>query len=303
MSISINNIIKAIVPINNRYRDDGTSTREKLAALWEMGDVLFKMGVVKPHAVGWEVQRETRGLIKRPTIFRSHKIRSIWDSKEQLLRVLGNLRGLSNLTEMLPLLDPMQKVRERLTDDEIDEIYRHACSEHSTQFKNYISTIKQKYSHGRLGQSLDKSKHLREFRSIVSKFRTLLEQLLRLIDQPEPSQRQQFRESTSAEELRALSNMCIALTTKDNFSLYRKLGLYKSSSRNDLFRELYERFYSMLEMTGDIERARLRRVIAPETLAQMSDLVSSLSDESGVVDYRARQRMTIRLYSGGGAVS
>jgi hypothetical protein len=49
MSININNIIKAIVPINNRYRDDGTSTREKLAALWEMGDILFKMGVVGLH--------------------------------------------------------------------------------------------------------------------------------------------------------------------------------------------------------------------------------------------------------------
>jgi hypothetical protein len=303
MSISINTIIKAIVPINNRYRDDGTSTREKLAALWEMGDILFKMGVVKPHAIGWVVQRETRGLIKRPTIFRSHKIRSIWGSKEQLLTVLGNVRGLSNLTEMLPLLDPIQEARERLTGDEIDEIYHHACSEAPTQFKNYISAIKQKYSHGRLGQSLDKSKHLREFRSIVSKFRTLLEQFLHLIDQPEPSQRQRFRESTSAQELRALSNMCIALTTKDNFSLYRKLGPFRSSSKNEVFRELYDRFSSMLETTSDVDRARLRRVIAPETLAQMSDLVSSLGNESGVVDFRARQKITIRLYSGGGTVS
>ena len=303
MLANIDNIVKAIAPINNRYRDDGSSVKEKLSALWEIGDILFKMGVVKPHAVGWVVQRETRGLIKRPTIFRSYKIRSIWESKKQLIKILGNLRGLSNLTEMLPLIDPMQKVRERLADNEIEEICRHACSQSPAQFKNYISKVKQKYSHGRLGLSLDKSKHLREFRSIATKFQRLLEQLLRLVDQAEPNQRQQFRESTSGEELRAFSNMCIALTTKENLSLYKKLRPHKSNSTNALLRELYDRFYLMLEMTSDIERARLRRVIAPETLAKMSDLVSSVSNESSVIDYRARQRMTIRLYSGDGAIS
>ncbi len=295
-------IIKAIIPINNRYRDNQSSTREKLAALWEIGDTLVSKCVERPHAFGWLVQRQTRGLIKRPTIFRSHKIRSIWKSKEQFLRVLGNLHGLSNLTEMLPLLDPAQRVRGRLSGPEIDDLCRHACSDAPAQFRIYVSGIKQKYSHGRLGQTLDKSKHLRDLHSIVAEFRKLLGHFIALINLPQSGQRQLFRDGTSVEEMQAFSNMCIALTTKDNLSLYRKLGPPTSTSRNEQFRKLYDRCYMMLQVKGDTERARLRRLIAAETFAQMSDLVSSLATEDGVLDFRARQKIMIRLYSGGGSV-
>src|SRR5215469_2781645 len=150
MPVGVNSIIKVIVPLNNRYRDVTSSNREKLESLWEIGDQLVALGVTKPHSVGWAVQRETKGLIKRPTVFRSHKVRMIWPSKNELIKNLGDIRGLSNLTEILPLLDPAQTVRAHLTRQHIKQIYQHACSDPPQKFKRYITDFKREFSHGRL---------------------------------------------------------------------------------------------------------------------------------------------------------
>lgn len=295
MSVGLRTIIQTITPINNRYRDAVSSTRSKLEALWEMGDQLVKMGMTKPHSVGWAVQRETRGLIKRPTVFRSHKVRTIWVTKEELIRDLGEIQGLSSLTEIIPLLDPAQKVRACLSPDQLKEIYRRACSDPPQKFKKYVAEFKREFSYGRLGKALDKSRHLDQLHSLVSSFRSLLAQSLKIIDQTEPTERNRFRTGTPTEELRAFSNMCISLTTRDNFRLYKRLGPSKSASNNKPFQELYDHFREMLHKTGDVERARLRRVISAEALAQMSDLISSLGSERAVQDFRARQKIAISL--------
>jgi hypothetical protein len=295
MSPDTNAIVKAIVSLNNSYRNRLTSTQMKLEALWEIGDQLIKMGVTSPHSVGWSVQRETGGLIKRPTIFRSHKIRTIWSSKNEMVMDVGLIRGLSNLTEILPLIDPAQNVRRQLSSKQINEIYRHACSDAPQQFKRYIAELKKKFSHGRLGKPLDKSKHLDHLESVVSTFRALLTYLSMIINQEASAERSLFRASTSRAEMRAFSNMCIALTTKDNFRLYKRLGPPTSTSRNLQFQTLYAYFYKMLDNRADVERARLRRLIPAEALAQMSDIVSSLNSETGVKDYAARQKIAINL--------
>jgi hypothetical protein len=295
MPVSINSIIKVIAPLNNRYRDAMSSNREKLDSLWEIGDRLVAMGVTKPHSVGWAVQRETKGLIKRPTVFRSHKIRMIWPSKDELIKNLGDIHGLSNLTEILPLLDAAQTVRARLTAGHIKQIYQHACSDPPQKFKRYIANLKREFSHGRLGKALDKSKHLDELATMVSAFNILLAKCLAFIKEPHLLNRDRFRANNSAEELRAFSNMCIALTTKDNLRLYRRLGPPKSKSKNKNFQEVYNHFRQMLDKTNDVERARLRRLISAEALAQMSDVVSSLSSEEAARDFRDRQRIAISL--------
>ncbi len=295
MRTSLNDIIKAISPINNLYREPATSPRVKLEALWEIGNRLVEMGVTNPHSIGWAVQKETRGLIKRPTVFRSHKVRTIWSSKEALLKDLGQLQRLSNLTEILPLIDPAQAVRKRLSKEQIDEIYARACSDSPLEFKQFLVTLKQAYSNGKLGKSLDRSKHLSQLRDVVSDFKAFFAYLLKILNQEESIERERFRASTSPAELMSFSNMCISLTTQENYRLYKKLDPAIPSSRDPQLQSLYRRFRNILDKVGDVERARLRRLISAEALAQMSDMVSSLINERSVVDYKARRELAIRL--------
>lgn len=293
MPASVNAIVKAISEPNNRYRDPSMPIGKKLEALWEIGDRLIKIGVTKPHSVGWAVQRETRGLIKRPTVFRSHKIRTIWPSKVDLLKDLGELQGLSRLTALLPLIDPGQPVRSRLSATEVADLYKHACFDDARQFKAHVGALKKQLGHGKLGKSLDRSKHLAKLREVVLNFKTLQSFLLKLVEQESSEEREHFREIIPADELRAFSNMCIAVTTKDNYRLYRQLSPLTSNSGNSEFKFLYDRFRMILDKTSDVERARLRRLISAEAFAQMSDLVSSLTSEAGVEDFKARQKIAI----------
>ncbi len=295
MPLNVNNVIKAIVTLNNRYRDPGATVRAKLEALWEMGDQLHRMGVTSPHSVGWEVQRETRGLIKRPTVFRSHKLRTIWTSKEALIKDVGRLRALSNLTEILPLIDPGQEVRHKLTSKELGELYHHACSDLPADFRQYIGGLKKRFANGKLGKPLDRSKHLYDLHLVITDTKTLQEYLIKIIHDQDSAAREVFRTGTSADEIRAFSNMCIALTTKDNYALYQRLRPGDSSSQNQEFRSLYGRFRELPDQKTDVSRARLRRLISPDALAQISDTVSSLASEAGVADFKARQKLTINL--------
>jgi hypothetical protein len=295
MAADITVIIKAISDINNRYRDSSISTRMKLEALWEMGDLLGKLGVTKPHTIGWAVQRGTKGLIKRPTIFRSHKIRTIWSSKEKLLEDLGGLQGLSSLTELLPLIDPAQDVKHKLSPEQLNSLFKHACSEPPGDFKRYLCTVKKRFSHGKLGKPLDKAKHLTLLQDIVSDFRALRTFLCYLFDEGSAAERLEFRAHTSTNELRSFSNMCIALTTKDNYRLYKRLSPVLPSSLNKEFSNLYVRLKSLLDKSADIERARLRRLISAEAMAEMSDMVSSMNSEESLEDFKERRKLAIPL--------
>lgn len=295
MATSIQSIIKAITELNNCYRDPASSTRTKLEALWEIGESLTRLGVAKPHSMGWAVQRETRGLIKRPTIFRSHKIRTIWPSKEDLIRDLGTLRGLSILTELLPLVDPAQDVKHKLSNEQLKDLYSHACTDEPGEFKSYLGDLKKRFSHGKLGKTLDRNKHLGHLQEVVSSFKRLRNYLASLYGEKSLEERESFRSHTSLDELQSFSNMCIALTTRDNYRLYRRLASDISSSQNQEFKHLYEHFRRILNSSGDVKRARLRRLISPEAMAEVSDMISSIVTETTVEDFKERRKLAIPL--------
>lgn len=295
MSAGVARVVAAISDANNRYRDPSSSPREKLEALWEIGDSLVKLGVTKPHAIGWAVQRETKGLIKRPTVFRSHKIRIIWDTKSALLRDIGSISHLSAMREMLPLIDPRQVVRKQVSEDVLRELYERACSDSPREFRTYVSRLKQRFAHGRLGKQLNRAKHLPALRETVVAFKVLQKHLLDLATAEDVTERDAFRDEIPTAEVLAFSNMCLSLTTKDNCRLYRRGGPGASSSPNRQFRLLYDKFRAVLDKRSDVERARLRRVISADALAEMSDMLSSLQTEEALSDFKARKRMSIDL--------
>ena len=295
MKTNISEVVKAIALLNNSYRESSASIAEKMRMLWQIGDVLIRMNVTTPHSVGWAIQKETKGLIKRTTIVRAYKVRAIWESRDKLINDLGGIKGLSNFVEMLPLIDPTQEVRRKLSDKQLAEIYLHACSDEPKCFKKYISKIKQKYPHGCLGQAVDKYRHLRNLNTVVSSLQKVIVYLKGIINEKNKLGRVEFRKNIPEHEMVAFSNMCISLTTKENFRFYKKEWPSESLAKNEDIRFLYKFFYDLLSKDRDEERARLRRLVPAEILAQISDIMSSLSSEKDVLDFRERQKIAINL--------
>ena len=211
------------------------------------------------------------------------------------MRDVGHIPQISRLTELFPLIDPAQDVRGRLSGELLVEIYRHARGDSNFNFKSYILKLKKQYASGKLGKSLDRSKHLGELKEVVATFEALRSRLLQLLADGPLHHREAFRKATEEEELKTFANMCISLTTKDNYRLYKRSGPRVSSSRDEIFRSLYDYYRKLLDRESDVERARLRRLISAEAFAQMSDAISSARSEEGVQDYRERQKMSIEL--------
>ena len=89
--------------------------------------------------------------------------------------------------------------------------------------------------------------------------------------------------------------MCIALTTRDNYRLYRRLASDMSRSQNQEFKYLYDHFRRILNSSSDVNRARLRRLISPEAMAEVSDMISSMVTEATVEDFKERRKLAIPL--------
>ena len=196
---------------------------------------------------------------------------------------------------MLLLIDPAQEVRKNLSLGQLAEIYSQACSDTSKGFRKYISGIKHKYSHGRLGKPLNRERYLEALNDVVIKLKKMIEYLRGIINDKDVSRRDEFRKNMPLQDTMAFSNMCISLTTKENFRLYKKKWSSESLAKNEDIRFLYKFLYDLLSRNRDEERARLRRLVSAEILAQISDMMSSLGSEESVSDFRERQKIVINL--------
>jgi hypothetical protein len=290
----LDNLIKAIVPLNNVFREGSRTSIERLLIMWEIGNELVEHAVNSPHSCGWAIQEKTKGLIKRPTIFRSYKVRSIWPSKESLKQDLGKIKTLSNFTTILPLIDPNQPVRKKMSKNELQNLFQLASNNQSNEFKSYVEALKAKYSHGSLGKKLDKSKHLKDLSEITNHIKRLNKELSYLIIRGTAEERELFRSQISEPDRKTLSNMFLALTTKENFKLYRP-ATESGSSSTDYINRIYDSLIKALDKTSDVDRARFRRLLDSNFLANISDMLSSIGSEKSIEDFKMRASLTIDL--------
>ena len=288
-------IVASITEHNNIYRDKNKSNKERINALWEIGDILYQYKIKNPHTLGWEIQKVTSGLIKRPTIFRSHKIRTIWKDQTEFLRLFEKISGISNLMELIPLVDPDQKICSMLSDNLKKDLYKHAIIDSPGKFKIFLKKIKIKYGTGRLGQPLDKRKHLKSLAELVKSFQLFYLNICKAIGQKDSQARGLLRVEIIPDEAKYFSNMCLSLTTKENYRLYKNNRPIDPKSSNQQFNYLYKEMVKLFKSQNDIPRARLRRLISAEALADMSDIISSLQSESDVENYRERKNISFSI--------
>ncbi len=293
----ISGVVQAITKWNNVYRSPDANLQSKLEALWEMGDYLHKIGARNPHSLGWKIQEATKGLIKRPTVFRSHKLRSIWSTKGEFVRDCRGIKGFSNLREMIPLLDPAQKVHRRIPTQVLAELKKKMRTLSPIEFEKELAAVKAMFKTGRLGERLDRAKHLGGYEELRRCFVCVFQALEKVMAKADSKQRDEVRARVQGQELLAVSNMALALTSKENARFYKRFGPERSSSTWVEFRHLYGTLRILLEEKSEIERARLRRLISPVQLALFFDMTHSLLTEEGVAEFLERRALEFPLGS------
>ena len=291
---NLNLLIDAITKSNNIYRDSNQAPINRVLALWDLGDVLLKYKVDKPHSYGWKIQDKTNGLIKRMTIARAYRIRQIWPKRDYIKKTFGGIKGTSIFIESLPILDSNGQMYKSLSKKVVDELIKNMNILSSTHFKKYIKNFKAKYGQGRIGEENDRERYLKDYINIQYCFLNFYKQLQKLILENKFDDIDELKNQIPLEERKAFSSFCLALTSKKNIIFYKPFPI-SSKTKMFNFQNMFNFFKELLEDSNDIRRARLRRVVPPELLVEMSDMLNSIVSEEKIKSYQKRTRQTLKI--------
>jgi hypothetical protein len=292
--IDLSLLIDSITKSNNVYRDTDQTPIDRILALWDLGDVLFKHKVDKPHSYGWKIQDQTNGLIKRMIIARAYRIRQIWPERGHIEKTFREIKGLSIFIESLPILDPNGVMFKSLSKDLIDELIKYMNILPAVHFKKYIKNFKAKHKQGRVGEINDRTRYLKNYINIQNFFLNFHERLRKLILNNKFDCIDELKIKIPLVERKAFSNFCLALTSKKNVIFYKPSPI-NSKTKAFEFQYIFNFFKELLEDSNDIRRARLRRVIAPELLVEMSDMLNSIISREKIINYKRRKCNSIKI--------
>ncbi|MFH1939516.1 MAG: hypothetical protein ABIK21_05135 [bacterium] len=292
--INLNLLIDAITKSNNIYRDTNQTPINRVLALWDLGNVLLKHKVDKPHSCGWKIQDKTNGLIKRMTIARAYRIRQIWPERGYIEKTFGGIKGTSIFIESLPILDPNGVLLKSLSKKLIDELIKYMNILPAVQFTKHIKNFKAKHKQGRVGEYNDRERYLKDYVNIQNCFLNFYKQLQKLILENKFDGIDELKSKIPLEERKAFSNFCLALTSKKNIAFYEPLTI-NSKIKIFEFQNMFNFFKELLEDSNDIRRARLRRVVPPESLVEMSDMLNSIINREKIINYQRRVKQSIKM--------
>ena len=292
--INLNLLIDDITKSNNVYRNTNQAPINRVLALWDLGDVLLKHKVDKPHSYGWKIQDQTIGVIKRMTIARAYRIRQIWAERSFIKNTFKEIKGVSIFIESLPILDTNGQMYKSLSKKAIDELIKNMNILASTHFKKYIMNFKAKYGQGRIGEKNDRERYLKDYVNIQNCFLNFYKQLQKLILENKFDGINELKSKISLEERKTFSNFCLALTSKKNIIFYKP---FSNNSKIKIFefQYIFNFFKELLEDSNDIRRARLRRVVPPELLVEMSDMLNSIVSKEKIINYQRRVKQSIKM--------
>jgi hypothetical protein len=292
--INLSLLIDAITKSNNVYRDANQAPINRILALWDLGDVLLKYKVDKPHSYGWRIQDQTNDLIKRMTIARAYRIREIWPERNYVKKTFSRIKGLSVFIESLPILDPNGAMYKALSKKLIDELIKYMNILPAVQFTKYIKNFKAKHKQGRVGENNDRERYLKDYVNIQNCFLTFYKQLQKLILENRFDGIDELKSKIPLEERKAFSNFCLALTSKKNIIFYKSFPISSKTKMLD-FQNMFNFFKELLEDSNDIRRARLRRVVPPELLVEISDMLNSIAGKEKIINYQRRVKQSIKM--------
>lgn len=297
--LEVNKIIQKIAPYSNEYNSKESSTLDKLISMWEIGDVLFSLNSAKPHSIGWEIQEKTGGIIKRPLIFRSYKIRKIWDTKKDLIFECQDIKNLSNITEMFPLIDPDQKSeREGIPESVVKDLRKKMILMETKEFQSLLKKIKANYKDERMGQENDRRKNEPEIYPQALNFNSISKLFISLMDENKEEERKKLRKMIPLSELVVFSKMCNLLASPD--SNVKKVDIINnqiSKSSNEDFKSFFD-FSIQNLLSNEKKRNTFKRVAKnkiPYSIPEISDIASSLVDEDAVKRFHIRKKLEIRF--------
>lgn len=279
--INLQKLISEISPLYNTYKQSSRSIlgTEALQIMWDIGDLLKKeieISTMAPHNLYRKIYGKAEGqddiiqksYITREFLGRAYRIRNIFEKKEDIKKILPNLKNFISFREAMPFFDNEKYLLKG------EERERLLFILNSNESPNSILKKVKLLQAEKIGKKNPRNQKLNEIEPKKEIFINFYNYLFNLI------------KNNSYEhikkELPDIDNSIINKLSSNTSALAQEGFKYVDISESLLNGQWnnYIEFLNYFSKQNDAkERRRLRRLISPERIVRLAEMLQALNSE------------------------
>ena len=289
--MSINALIQQITPLYNEYRSKKSdlSGTEALEIMWEIGDLLkgyIEQNNIAPHTLFWSIYGNAEGTknieqksyITREFQNRCHRIRRIFDAKEQIKQDFPRLKSFTTFREAMPFLDDGKY---KLEGKEREQLLVLLNSNQRPQKILEKIRVLQK---NKIGRKNPRTQRLFEVEKEKQEFINFYNHIYRLIKAGDYKLCMKEIRKADLDHVNILSKNVSALSQEGlkvyDFSVPKAL--------KEPWKSFSETIKNLITQKDPKNRRRFRRLIPPERIVRLADMLYALSAEENYSSIQKR---------------
>jgi hypothetical protein len=276
-------LIAALTPLYREYKSGlGKVTAvQSLEVMWDVGDVLQKEVAVtgmKPHTLFREVYGKSEGptnikqrsYIPREFQGRCYRVRRLFGDRMDIARQFPQLVSLTCFREAMPFLD---NPKYALSGTERNNLLM-LLNNRSMSPPQVLDEIR-KLQKARIRIANPRTQRLSEMEDARLVFVHAYNEAFRLIKTGDWGEAHKELGNFSEDDLRLLSRNTAALA-RDGIRVYE---MHRSGCGDDIWHDYTELVIHLIGRRDEKERRRFRRVVPPERIARMAEMLFALADK------------------------
>lgn len=288
--MKINDLINRITPIYNSYQKGKNILlpTQLLILMWEIGDLLdiyIKKNNVAPHALYRGIYGKSEGstniiqrsYITREFLGRSYRIRQIFKTKEDLQKTLPNLSAINHFREAMPFFD---NPKYKLDQKPLKELLYIINSTITTnkQKELYVKCLRNK----KIGVKNPRTQQLIRMNEDKTIFINFYNEVYGVIKMKNYQLAIKKIIPPTKKILEVLSLNCGAISTDG-----LKMKKFELPNKIDTrWRNFSELILKLISKENPIERRRFRRIIPPEKMLSLSEMIYALTSPNLYNNYK-----------------
>jgi len=289
-SNTINAIIKEITPHYNKYigNKSNLSGVQSLKIMWDIGDILktqIEKLDIPPHNLYRQIYGKSesnnnilqKSYITREFQGRCFRIRKIFSSKVDIDQQLPNLKSFTCFREAMPFFDNDKYKFSGVQKERLLDLLN--SDQKASSIINEINKLQKKY----IGIKNTRAQRLEELNVEKDKFIFIYNEVYRILTSLEYD--------TFKKDLNISNDLIVNFSQLTSALVSEEIvtpDLIKSDKLPEPFESLniiLNKLFSKEKMT---ERSRFRRLIPPERISKLSDMIYALTDRKLFENYSKR---------------
>lgn len=286
--INLQKLISEISPLYNLYKKSNRNIvgTEALQIMWDMGDLLKKeieISNIAPHNLYRKIYGKAEGqdditqksYITREFLGRAYRIRNIFEKKDDIKKILPNLRNFISFREAMPFFDNEKYLLKGQEREKLLSILNG--NESSNLILKKIKLLQAEM----IGKKNPRNQKLNEIEPKKEIFITFYNYLFNLIKNNNYEYVKKEISGIDFSIINKLSSNTSALAQEG----FKYVDISESLS-NDQWNNYLEFLNYFSKQNDAKERRRFRRLISPERIVRLAEMLQAITSENSFKGFK-----------------